>query len=121
MIALRPGSVRSSPGADRVLMVLPFLARICSHLFDEMSRRTVRLARRLTFRGLCRRTTEKNPPSREQEAQRHDDRLIRPAIAPGPASGPATFSTTRTPTPPAAASAPLPRRVAAALHPWRKP
>jgi polyisoprenoid-binding protein YceI len=26
---------------------------------------------------LCRRTAERNPPSREQEAQRHDDRLIR--------------------------------------------
>jgi hypothetical protein len=37
---------------------------------------------------LCRRTGEKNPPSREWAAQRHDDRLIRPAIAPGPASGP---------------------------------
>src|ERR1035441_2816808 len=41
MIAFRPGSGRSSPGPDRVLMVPPFPGRICPHQFDETGHRTV--------------------------------------------------------------------------------
>jgi hypothetical protein len=32
-----------------VVMVPPFLGRVCPHLFDKTAHRIVRLARRLTF------------------------------------------------------------------------
>src|SRR5260370_24598530 len=50
MIALRPGSGAPPPGPAGVVMVPSFLGTSCPHQFDETAHRTVRLARRLTFR-----------------------------------------------------------------------
>src|SRR6516164_3025691 len=51
MTALRPGSGWPCPGPVGVVMVPSFLGAFCPHQFDETPHRTVRLARRLTFRG----------------------------------------------------------------------
>jgi hypothetical protein len=64
---LAPPSSRVRPGAMRVtstqaratcplpsvVMVPPFLGALCPHQSDETAHRTVRLARRLTFRGVA--------------------------------------------------------------------